>query len=47
MTVVAKKRSRRYLPGQRGWIKTKNREYWRYEIEREGARKIRRERQFV
>lgn len=32
---------------ERGWIKTKNRAYWRYEMEREGAAKIRRERQFV
>jgi bifunctional non-homologous end joining protein LigD len=45
--VVAKRRSGRYLPGGRAWIKTKNRDYWRYEIEREGAFKIRRERQFV
>lgn len=36
--VVAKRRSDKYLvPGGRGWIKTKNRDYWRYEIEREGA----------
>jgi hypothetical protein len=27
--------------------KTKNRDYWRWELEREGASKIRRERQFV
>jgi hypothetical protein len=26
---VAKKRSGHYLPGRRGWIKTKNRDYWR------------------
>jgi bifunctional non-homologous end joining protein LigD len=45
--VVAKRRSGRYLPGDRGWIKTKNRRYWRYEMEREGAFKARRERQFV
>ena len=38
---------RRYLPGRSGWIKTKNREYWRYEMEREGAIKTKRERQFV
>jgi hypothetical protein len=24
-------------PGERGWVKIKNREYWRYEMEREGA----------
>jgi hypothetical protein len=23
--------------GDRGWVKIKNREYWRYEVEREGA----------
>jgi bifunctional non-homologous end joining protein LigD len=46
--VVAKRRSGRYVPGARGsWVKTKNREYWRYEMEREGAFKARRERQFV
>jgi hypothetical protein len=32
---VAKRRPSRYLPGERGWIKTKNRKYWRYEVERE------------
>jgi bifunctional non-homologous end joining protein LigD len=45
--VVAKRRSGRYVPGGRGWVKTKNRDYWRYEMEREGAFKARRERQFV
>jgi bifunctional non-homologous end joining protein LigD len=45
--VVAKRRSGRYVPGERGWIKTKNRDYWRYELEREGALNRRRERQFV
>jgi bifunctional non-homologous end joining protein LigD len=46
--VVAKRRSGRYVPGGRGsWIKVKNRDYWRYEMERERALKIRRERQFV
>lgn len=35
--VVAKRRNSRYRPGERGWIKTKNREHWRYEIERESA----------
>jgi hypothetical protein len=33
--------------GRRGWIKTKNCDYWRNEMEREGTSKIRRERQFV
>ena len=37
--VVAKKRSGHYLPGRRGWIKTKNRAYWRYPLEVEGARR--------
>jgi bifunctional non-homologous end joining protein LigD len=45
--VVAKRRSGRYLPRERGWVKTKNRDYWRYKTEREGAFKVRRERQFV
>jgi bifunctional non-homologous end joining protein LigD len=45
--VVAKRHSGRYTPGERGWIKTKNRNYWRYEMEREGAIKSRRPRQFV
>jgi bifunctional non-homologous end joining protein LigD len=45
--VVAKRRSGRYVPGGRGWIKTKNRAYWRYEMEREGAFKVKRMRQFV
>jgi bifunctional non-homologous end joining protein LigD len=45
--VVAKRRSGRYVPGGRAWIKTKNRDYWRYEMEREGASRSRRERQFV
>jgi ATP-dependent DNA ligase len=45
--VVAKKRSGRYVSGERGWIKTKNRDYWRWEMEREGALKSRRQRQFV
>jgi hypothetical protein len=30
-------RTGRYRPGERGWIKIKNREYWRFEIERESA----------
>jgi hypothetical protein len=35
--VVTKRRAGLYRPGDRGWVKIKNREYWRYEIEREGA----------
>jgi bifunctional non-homologous end joining protein LigD len=38
--VVAKRKSSRYLPRERGWIKIKNRAYWRYELEREGALKV-------
>ncbi len=45
--VVAKRLNEPYRPGERAWVKTKNREYWRYEIEREGALKINRPRQFV
>ena len=33
--VVAKRLSSRYRPGQRGWIKTKNPNYWRRDAERE------------
>jgi hypothetical protein len=33
--VVAKRTDSRYQPGERGWIKIKNRNYWRYELERE------------
>jgi bifunctional non-homologous end joining protein LigD len=33
--IVAKRLNERYRPGERAWVKTKNREYWRYEIERE------------
>jgi ATP-dependent DNA ligase len=40
--VVAKKRSGRYLSGERSWVKTKNRDYWRYETEREGTQRQRR-----
>jgi bifunctional non-homologous end joining protein LigD len=35
--VVAKRLRGAYRPGERGWIKTKNRGYWRYALEREGA----------
>jgi hypothetical protein len=35
--VVAKRRGSRHLPGERGWVKIKNRNYWRYEMERESA----------
>jgi hypothetical protein len=42
-----KPRRGRYVSGERGWIKTKNRDYWRWELEREGVLNRRRERQFV
>jgi hypothetical protein len=35
------------LSGERGRVKTKNRDYWRYEMEREGAFKVKRQLQFV
>jgi bifunctional non-homologous end joining protein LigD len=38
--VVAKKLTSRYLPGERGWVKVKNPNYWRRDAEREAiARK--------
>lgn len=33
--VIAKKLTSRYQPGQRGWVKVKNRKYWRRESELE------------
>jgi ATP-dependent DNA ligase len=38
--VVAKRQSGRYLPGERAWIKTKNRDYWRYKMEREARSRL-------
>jgi len=41
--VVAKKRTSLYRPGERGWVKTKNPDYWRRDGEREAmARKHKR-----
>jgi bifunctional non-homologous end joining protein LigD len=37
--VVAKKRSEPYRPGERGWVKTKHRHYWRFGQELEGAQR--------
>ena len=37
--VVAKKLTSRYGSGQRGWVKTKNPNYWRRESEVEGVRR--------
>jgi hypothetical protein len=34
-------------PGERGWVKIKNRDYWRYELERESAINKPRQRTFV
>jgi ATP-dependent DNA ligase len=45
--VVAKRRGGRYLPGERGWVTTKNRAYWRWEMERESAINKRRVWQYV
>lgn len=45
--VVAKRMSSRYSPSVRGWVKIKNRDYWRYELERESAITKRRPRMFV
>jgi bifunctional non-homologous end joining protein LigD len=45
--IVAKRRVGRYQPGERGWIKIKNRDYWRCELERESALNKRRARLFV
>ena len=45
--VVAKHLDSRYRPGERGWIKIKNRDYWRWEMERESALNKPRVKQFV
>ena len=45
--VVAKTLGGRYSPAVRGWVKIKNRDYWRYELERESAISQRRRRLFV
>jgi bifunctional non-homologous end joining protein LigD len=45
--IVAKRKSGRYRPGERGWVKVKNRAYWRYEMERESAINRRRQRVVV
>jgi bifunctional non-homologous end joining protein LigD len=37
--VIAKRRSAPYRPGQRGWIKVKNRGYWRYDAEIDSLRR--------
>jgi ATP-dependent DNA ligase len=45
--IVAKRLSSRYSPAVRGWVKIKNRDYWRYEMERDSAINKGRVRQFV
>jgi bifunctional non-homologous end joining protein LigD len=35
--IVAKPKGSRYIPGERGWTKIKNRKYWRFPLERDGA----------
>ena len=45
--VVAKRLNEPYRPGDRAWVKTKNRAYWRHEIERESALSVKRPREFV
>jgi hypothetical protein len=35
--VVAKRVGHRYRPGERLWIKCKNKNYWQYPLDREGA----------
>jgi ATP-dependent DNA ligase len=45
--IVAKRLDGRYPPGEHGWVKIKNRDYWRYELERESAINTQRQRMFV
>lgn len=45
--VVAKRVRSTYRPGQRGWLKIKNRDYWRYPQEVELARSFRSRSPFV
>lgn len=37
--IVCKRRSQPYRPGERGWIKVKNRAYWRYRFEVESLQR--------
>jgi len=39
--VVAKRLRSPYRPGERGWVKVKNRDYWRYGLEVEAALRTR------
>jgi bifunctional non-homologous end joining protein LigD len=45
--IVAKRIEGRYRPGERGWVKVKNRSYRRWEIERESAINKPRVKEFV
>jgi bifunctional non-homologous end joining protein LigD len=45
--IDAKRIEGRYRPGERGWVKVKNRSYWRWEIERESAINKPRVKEFV
>jgi bifunctional non-homologous end joining protein LigD len=45
--IVAKRVDGCYRPGERVWTKIKNRDYWRYELERESAISRPRQRIFV
>jgi ATP-dependent DNA ligase len=45
--IVAKRVDGSYRPGERGWTKIRNRDYWRYALERESAINKRRRRVFV
>ena len=42
--IVAKRLTDPYRPGERGWLKAKNRSYWRFQQEREFAQSRRRQR---
>jgi ATP-dependent DNA ligase len=39
--VVAKRLASRYRPGERGWVKMKNPNYWRRDSEREAMQRSR------
>jgi ATP-dependent DNA ligase len=45
--IVAKRVDGRYRPGERGWTKIKNRDYWRYALERESAMNHARVKRFI
>jgi bifunctional non-homologous end joining protein LigD len=45
--VVAKRRTSQYRAAERGWVKIKNREYWRWQMEHESATNKPRVKQFI